>query len=86
MEPTQGCKKCESHSTFGGGTGTLDELAGSHTRLAIYPTIAICYQRVVIHALLNTRFRGEGSDLPGCLQITKVVLTEVLQQSLDACI
>ena len=25
-----------------GGTGTLDELAGSHTRLAIYPVLAIC--------------------------------------------
>ena len=27
----------------GVGTGTLDELAGSHTRLAIYPTLAIHY-------------------------------------------
>ena len=42
----------------GVGTGTLDELAGSHTRLAIYPALAICYQRVVICALLNTRFKG----------------------------
>ena len=33
-------------------------LAGSHTRLAIYPALAICYQRVVIHALLDTRFEG----------------------------
>ena len=38
--------------------GTLDELAGSHTRLAIYPALTICYQRVVICALLNTRFKG----------------------------
>ena len=43
---------------WGVGTGTLDELAGSHTRLAIYPALAIHYQRVVIHALLNTRFKG----------------------------
>ena len=42
----------------GGGTGTLDKLAGSHTRQAIYPTHAICYQRDVIHALLNTRLKG----------------------------
>ena len=41
-----------------GGTGTLDKLAGSHTRLAIYPIFAICYQRVVICASLNTRFKG----------------------------
>ena len=41
-----------------GCTGTLDELAGSHTRLAIYPALAIHYQRVVIHALLDTRFKG----------------------------
>ena len=26
-----------------GGTGTLDKLVGSHSRLAIYPTLAICY-------------------------------------------
>ena len=41
-----------------GCTGTLDGLVGSHTRLAIYPTLAICYQRVVIHAALDTRFKG----------------------------
>ena len=28
---------------WGVGTGTLDELAGSHTRLAISPTFAIHY-------------------------------------------
>ena len=43
---------------LGDGTGTLDELAGSHTRLTIYPALAIGYQRVVIHALLNTRLKG----------------------------
>ena len=35
-----------------------DKLAGSHTRLAICPTLAICYRRVVIHASLDTRFKG----------------------------
>ena len=60
-----------------GGTGMLDGLAGSHTRLAIYPTLAICYQRVVIHALLDTRLKGEvHSDLPSYHQTTKVTLTE----------
>ena len=42
----------------GAGTGTLDGLVGSHTRLAIYTALAIHCQRVVIHALLNTRFKG----------------------------
>ena len=39
-------------------TGTLDELVGTNTKLSIYPTLAICCQRVVIHASLNTRFKG----------------------------
>ena len=43
----------------GGGTGTLDELAGSHTRLAIYPALAIHYQRVVIHAFARYQVQGE---------------------------
>ena len=34
-----------------GCTGTLDGLA-------IYPTLTICYWRVVIHASLDTRFKG----------------------------
>ena len=42
----------------GGCTGTLDGLAGSHTRLVIYPALAICCQRVVICAALDTRFKG----------------------------
>ena len=37
-------------STWGVITGTLDKLAGSHTRLAIYPALTIHYWRVVIHA------------------------------------
>ena len=60
-----------------GGICMLDGLAGSHTRLVIYPALAIFYQRVVIHASLNTRFKGEvGSDLPSYCQTTKVTLTE----------
>ena len=46
-------------SSLEGGTGTLDGLVGSHTRLVIYPTLTICYWRVVIHALPDTRFKGE---------------------------
>ena len=42
----------------GGCTGTLNELVGSHTKLAIYPALAIHCQKVVIHALLSTRFKG----------------------------
>ena len=64
-------------SSLGVGTGTLDELVGSHTRLVIYPTLTICYQRVVIHASLDTRFKGEASsDLPSYHQITEVTLTK----------
>ena len=39
-------------------TDTLDGLVGSHTRLMIYPILAIYCQRVVISALLNTGFKG----------------------------
>ena len=60
---------------MGVGTGTLDGLVGSHTRLVIYPTLSICYWRVVICALLDTRFKGEaGSDLPSYHQTTKATL------------
>ena len=41
-----------------GCTGTLDRVVDSHTMLAIYPAHAICYRKVVIHALLDTRFKG----------------------------
>ena len=68
---------CVCDSSSGVGTGTLDGLVGSHTRLVIYPALAICYWWVVIRALLNTRFKGEaGSDLPGYCQTTKVTLTK----------
>ena len=54
-----------------GCTDTLDELAGSLTRLVIYPALTICYQRVVIQGS-----RGVCSDLPSYHQTTKVALTE----------
>ena len=55
----------------------LNGLTGSHTRLVIYPALAICYQRVVVHALLDTRFKEEvGSNLPSYHQTTKVILNE----------
>ena len=44
---------------MGVGTGTLDELAGSHTRLAIYPILAIHYQRVVILCFAWYQLQGE---------------------------
>ena len=47
-----------ARNVTGGCTGTLDGLVSSHTRLAIYPTLAIHCQRGVIHALLNTGFQG----------------------------
>ena len=73
MEPTQGCQKCDSSLRV--GTGTLDGLVGSHARLVIYPTLAIHYWRDVIHASLDTWFKGEaGSDLPSYHQTTKVIL------------
>ena len=53
VESTQGCQKCDRWCT-----GMLDKLVGSHTKLAIYPTLTICCQRVVICASLNTRFKG----------------------------
>ena len=53
VEPTQGCQKCDGW----GCTGTLDGLVGSHTRLAIYPTLAICCQRLwsMLLSILGSR-------------------------------
>ena len=48
----------DARNVTGGCTGTLDGLVGSHTRLAIYPTLAIHCQRVVICASLDTGFKG----------------------------
>ena len=54
-----------------GGAGTLDELVGSHTKIAIYPTLAISCHRVVICALLNTGFKG--MQVPYQLKVPKKV-------------
>ena len=60
-----------------GCTGTLDGLVCSHTRLAIYPTLTICYQRVVICVSTQYQVQGDvGSDLPSYHQTTKVTPTE----------
>ena len=48
----------DARNVTGCHRGTLDELVGSHTKLAIYPILAICCQRVVIHSLLDTGFKG----------------------------
>ena len=57
-----------------GCTGTLDELVGSHTKLAIYPALAICCWRAVIHASLNTGFKG----MPVVTYLTNVRTTKVM--------
>ena len=49
---------CVTGAHLVGGMGTLDRLVDSHTMLVIYPALTIHYQRVVIHALLDTRFKG----------------------------
>ena len=59
LSPARDARNVMVTSHWGGGTGTLDELAGSHTRLVIYPALAIHYRRVVIHASLNTGFKGK---------------------------
>ena len=85
VEPTQGCQKCDR--SWEVGTGTLDGLVGSHTRLAIYPTLAICYQRVVICALLNTRFKGmEVVTYPANVKQLKSHWLKVPQKGLGTCI
>ena len=70
-----------------GCTGTLDGLVGSHTRLAIYPTLAICYPRVVIHALLDTAFKGmQVVTYPTNIKQLKSHWLKVPQKSLGTCI
>ena len=67
----------DNRNVTGGCTGTLDELVGSHTKLVIYPTFAICCQRVMICALLNTRFKGmQVVTYPSNCKTTKVILTK----------
>ena len=48
----------DARNVTGCCTGTLDGLVGSYTRLVIYPVLAICCQRAVICASLDTRFKG----------------------------
>ena len=68
----------DTRNVTGGCTGTLvNELVGSHTKLAIYPALAIHCQSVVICALLDTRFKGmQVVTYPTNCQTTKVTLTK----------
>ena len=60
-----------------GGTGTLDKLAGSHTRLAIYLTLTIHYQKGCDPCFAQYQVQGgEGSGLPSCHQINEVTITQ----------
>ena len=71
----------------GGCTGTLDELVGSHTKLVIYPSLAIYCQRVVIHALLNNGFKGmQVVTYLANIKTTKVILTKSSPKGLAICI
>ena len=71
----------------GGGTGTLDGLVGSHTRLEIYPTLAICCQRVLIHASLDTRFHEmQVVTYPAKIKQLKSHKLKVPQKGLGTCI
>ena len=74
-------------TVHGGDTGTLDGLVGSHTRLAIYPALTICCGRVVIRALLDTRFKGMQvvTYLANVKQL-KSHLLKVPQKGLGTCI
>ena len=68
-------------------TGTLDGLVGSHTRLAIYPTLTIHCWRGVIRALLNTRFKGmQVVTYPANVKQLKSHWLEVPQKGLGTCI
>ena len=70
-----------------GCTGTLDGLVGSHTRQAIYPTLAICCQRVVIHASLNNGFKGmQVVTYPANVKQLKSHWLKVPQKGLGTCI
>ena len=68
-------------------TGTLDELVGSHTKLAIYPALTICCQRVVIHASLYTRFKGmQVVTYPANIKQLKSYWLKVPPKGLGTCI
>ena len=82
VEPTQGCQKCHRVCTV-----TLDGLVGSQTRLAIYPTLAICCWRVVICASLNTGFKGiQVVTYPANFKQLKSHWLKVPQKGLGTCI
>ena len=67
----------DARNVTGGCTGALDELVGSHTKLAIYPTLTIHCQMVVICALLDIGFKGMQVVIyPTTYQTTKVILTK----------
>ena len=75
------------HMWQGCCTGTLDGLVDSHTRLAIYPTLTICCQRVVVHALLNTGFKGiQVVTYPANVKQLKSHWLKVPQKGLGTCI
>ena len=68
-------------------TGTLDELVGSHTKLVIYPTLSICCQRVVIHALLDTGLKEmQVVTYPANVKQLKSYWLKVPQKGLGTCI
>ena len=82
VEPTQGDQKCDR-----GCTGTPDGLVGSHTWQAIYPALAICCQRVVIHASLDTGFKGmQVVTYPANVKQLKSHWLKVPQKGLGTCI
>ena len=82
VKPTQGCQKCDRGSC----TGTLGELVGSHTKVAILSHLRNLLQKVVIHAWLNTGLKGiQVVNYPTNSQTTKVMLTKVFPKILGAC-
>ena len=75
MEPTKGCQKCDV-STLGVGTGTLEELAGSHTRLAIYPALAI--HPPSYHQTTKVTLTKSSPEMSGYMHIDKQVTLSIL--------
>ena len=77
---------CDS-STLGVGIGTLDELAGSHTRLVIYPALAICYQRVVNPCFTQYQVQRDKVVIyPATIKQLKSHQLKALQKGLGTCI
>ena len=79
-EPTQGCQKCDRMHRDARWIGGLSHQSSnlSHLHNLLW--------KVVIHALLNTGFKGIQvvTYLANC-QTTKVILTKVFPNSLGAC-